>query len=480
MSSIKKNVVYSSILTVSGYLFPLITFPYVTRVLGVNNIGICNFVDSIVQYFIYFSMMGITTIGIREIARVKGNKEELSKTFNNLLAINLTSTVIAILALLMGVLFVPQLQEHKSLFFIGAAKVLANTLLIEWLFKGLEDFKYITARSIIIRALYVVAVLLFVKEPDDYVMYFFLTSFMVVVNAFVNVIYSKKFVRFSFTGINLKTYLKSFFILGSYQLLTSMYTTFNVAYLGFATDTVEVGYYSTATKLFTIILSFYSAFTGVMMPRMSALLGEGRIDEFKRLTNKSVELLFAFVIPIILISEFCAPEIIRIVAGDGYEGAIMPMRIVMPLMLICGYEQILILQMLSPMKKDTAILRNSIIGASVALLSNIILVPLFASSGTAIVWVISEIAVMISAQYFVKKYIGYSMPVKAVLVRMIYAIPIVLLSYLCISHIQNGFVSFAVISVISFIGWIGIEYYVLKNTLLRDNIKMICSKIINR
>jgi O-antigen/teichoic acid export membrane protein len=208
---------------------------------------------------------------------------------------------------------------------------------------------------------------------------------MVVVNAFVNVIYSKKYVRFSFNGINIKTYLKPFFILGSYLLLTSMYTTFNVACLGFATDTVEVGYYSTATKLFTIILSFYSAFTGVMMPRMSALLGEGRIDEFKGLTNKSVELLFAFVIPIIIISEFCAPEIIRIVAGEGYEGSIMPMRIVMPLMLICGYEQILVLQILSPMKKDTAILRNSVIGASVALLSNIILVPLFASSGTAVV-----------------------------------------------------------------------------------------------
>lgn len=152
----------------------------------------------------------------------------------------------------------------------------------------------------------------------------------------------------------------------------------------------------------------------------------------------------------------------------------------MPLMLICGYEQILILQMLSPMKKDTAILRNSIIGASVALLSNIILVPLFASSGTAIVWVISEIAVMISAQYFVKKYIGYSMPVKAILIRLLYAIPIVFLSYLCIRHVHNGFISLAVISLISFMGWIGIEYYVLKNTLLRDNIKMICSKIISR
>ena len=480
MSSIKKNVVYSSILTVSGYLFPLITFPYVTRVLGVNNIGICNFVDSIVQYFIYFSMMGITTIGIREIARVKGNKEELSKTFSNLLSLNLVATVIAIIALLLGVLFLPQLQEYKSLFFIGAAKILANTLLIEWLYKGLEDFKYITARSIIIRAFYVIAVLVFVKAPDDYGLYFFLTSFMVVVNAAVNVLYSKKFVRVSFKCTDIRPFVKPFLILGSYMLLTSMYTTFNVAYLGFATDTVEVGYYATATKLFVIILSFYSAFTGVMMPRMSALLGEGRIDEFKRLTNKSVDLLFAFVIPIIVVAEFCAPEIIKIVAGEGYDGAIKPFRIVMPLMLICGYEQILVLQMLSPMKKDSAILRNSIVGASVALLFNVILVPSMASTGTAIVWVICEIVVMILAQYFVNKYIGYSMPVKAVLIRLLYATPIVLLSYFCIRHINNGFVSLAVISLISFIGWIGIEYYVLKNTLLRDNINMICSKIINR
>ena len=480
MSSIKKNVVYSSILTVSGYLFPLITFPYVTRVLGVNNIGICNFVDSIVQYFIYISMMGITTIGIREIARVKGDKEKLSKTFNNLLFLNLTATIIAIILLLLAILFVPQLYEHKSLFYIGAAKVLANTLLVEWLFKGLEDFKYITTRSIIIRALYVVSVLVFVKTADDYLLYFFLTSFMVVANAIVNLLYSKKFVRVSLKEINFTPYVKSFLILGTYMLLTSMYTTFNVAYLGFVTNTVEVGYYTTATKLFAIILSFYSAFTGVMMPRMSALLSEGKIDEFKKLTNKSVDLLFAFVIPIIIIAEFCAPEIIRIVAGDGYEGAIMPMRIVMPLMLICGYEQILVLQMLSPMKKDTAILRNSIIGASVALLGNIIIVPLLASTGTAIVWVISEIAVMISAQYFVYKYVGYSMPVKTVLIRSIYAIPIILLSYLCVRHIDNGLIGLVVISLISFVGWIGLEYYVLKNTLLRDNLIAMWSKFRNK
>ena len=168
MTSIKKNIFYSSILTVSGYLFPLLTFPYITRVLGVKNIGVCNFVDSIVQYFIYFSMMGMMTVGIREIARAKGDRKLLSKTFSELLSLNLIATLIAVIILLICTMCIPQMSEYKSMFFIGSAKILANTLLIEWLFKGIEDFKYITLRSVIIRGLYVIAVFIFVRKAEDY------------------------------------------------------------------------------------------------------------------------------------------------------------------------------------------------------------------------------------------------------------------------------------------------------------------------
>lgn len=477
MNTIKKNVIYSSILTVSGYLFPLLTFPYVTRVLGVNNIGICNFVDSIIQYFIFFSMMGISTIGIREIARTKKNKQELSDTFNSLLTLNLLATILAIIILFLCIFFIPQFQEHKSMFYIGSAKVIANTLLVEWLFKGLEDFKYITARSIIIRAIYVVFVFVFVRNQNDYILYFFLTSFMVVVNAVVNLWYSRKFVRFSLNNINLKPFIKPFFVLGAYMLLTSLYTTFNVAFLGFVHDTVEVGYYTTATKLFTLIMSFYTAFTGVMIPRMSALLNEGNIKEFKRLTNKSIELLFAFVIPIIIVAEICAPFIIYFVAGAGYEGAILPMRIIMPLMLITGLEQILVLQMLSPLKKDTAILRNSTIGAIVALLCNILIVPIYASVGTAFVWIMSEVAVMFSAQYYVRRYIDYKIPTKTIIYRICLVTPFVLCVFPLYKYIVSPFWSLIIIGSITIVGWTMIEYYVLGNVLLRDNLNMIISKL---
>lgn len=465
MASIKKNIIYSSILTVSGYLFPLITFPYVTRVLGVNNIGICNFVDSIVQYFIYFSMMGITTVGIREIARTKGNSERLSRTFNNLLTLNLTSTGIAIVVLLVCTLFVPQLQEYKYMFYIGAAKVLGNTLLVEWLYKGLEDFKYITARTIIIRGLYVLSVIMFVRSKDDYFLYFVLTSFSVVVNAIVNIIYCRKFVSFSVKHIHLKRYLSPFFTLGVYLLLTSMYTTFNVAYLGFVSGTTEVGFYSTATKLYTIIMSFFTAFTGVMLPRMSSLLSDRKVYEFKKMTGKSFDALFVFAIPLVIITEVCAPEIIKLIAGDGYEGAIIPMRIVMPLMLIIGYEQIIVLQMLTPMEKDNAILINSIVGAAVAILANVFLVNCLASIGTAIVWVLSEFSVLLSAQFFVHKYIGYKIPVASFMKRLFCYSPIFVICCVLNSAITNFFVSLLCISGITFTYCVAMEICVFKNEL---------------
>lgn len=476
MASLKKNIVYSSILTVSGYIFPLITFPYVTRVLGVNNIGICNFVDSIVQYFILFSMMGMMAVGIREVAKTKGDRKLLSKTYSSLLLLNLLMTAVAIITLFVCTLYVPRINEYKQLFYIGAAKILANTLMIEWLFKGLEDFKYITNRSIAIRIVYVIAVFLFVRTADDYIKYFALSSLVVVINAIVNLLYSRRFVNFSLIGLEFKPYVRSFFILGVYLFLTSFYTTFNVAFLGFSTDTAEVGYYTTATKLYTIIMSLFTAFTGVMMPRMSSMVAEGDIEGFKRLTTKSIEALVAFVIPFIIIAEICAPQIISIIAGAGYEGAILPMRIVMPLMLVIGYEQIIIVQMLTPLKKDSAILVNSIIGASVGFAMNFMLVPKLASIGSSVVWVCSEAAVLISAQCFVSKYIGYKMPASVFLKRLATTIPIMFICYVVNNHISNILVSLLCIALISITCCFFVETILFKNELILQNLKITISK----
>ena len=407
---IKKNFAYSSLLTVSSFLFPMLTYPYVSRVLGVTNIGICNFIDSIINYFILFSSMGINVVGIREIAKAKGDVLRLSKVFSALWILMACMTSLMLLCLLMVTIFVPQLNEYASLMMIGACKLIANLFLIEWFYRGIEEFKYITYRSLLVKIIYVACIFLFIHHPADYSIYYILSVLLIVLNAFFNIFYSRKFIRFIWDKNVLDEYKRSFFILGIYV--------------------TEVGYYTTATKLHGIILAFFTAFTGVMLPRMSALVAENRIDEVKRLINKSFDLLFMISVPLIVFSIYFAPEIIYLISGNGYEGAITPMRMVMPLVLIIGMEQILIVQLLMPLKKDHFILINSIIGACVGMVANVLLVPTWAAKGSAIVWVLAEVAVLLSASYFLRKQIDSLYVIgKKLLLALFQSLPYVLVCW---------------------------------------------------
>lgn len=427
MSSIKRNFFYSSILTVSNYIFPLLVFPYVSRVLGVTNMGACGFVDGIINYFILFSMMGISVVGIREVARVKYDEQKVTKAFSSLFFLNAITTLISLAILIIAIYTVPQLYDNKKLMFVGIIKLISNFLLIEWLYTGLEKFKFITNRTIFVKVLYVILIFLLVKNPDDYFLYYLLTTLMISINAVLNCFFAGKYLKFSAISLDFKIYRKSFIVLGIYAILTSMYISFNVIFLGFSAGNTEVGYYTTASKLYTILLAFYTAFTNVMLPRMSSLLGEGRIDEFKKLIYKSQDILFSFSIPLCIIAIVFSPEIIRIIAGKGYEGAIVPMRIIMPLMIIIGYEQILVLQILTPLQKDRSIFINSIFGAVTGIILNLLLVPFYKSVGSSIVWFTSECVVLISSQYFVNKYIGIKFPLKKFLINIFWSIPAIFL-----------------------------------------------------
>lgn len=415
MQSIKKNVGWSSVLTTANYIFPLLTYPYVSRVLGVSNIGICNFVDSIVNYFCLFSMMGMSYVAIREVAKSKGDSKKLSIAFSSLLTLNLITTIIVMIVLTASIFLVPRFNEHADLLFIGVLKVLFNSLSIEWLYKGLEEFRYVTVRSILVRLVYVVSVFIFVRDENDYTNYYLLLTLTIVVNAVINMLHSKKYVSFTIKMVSyasLANIVKPFVILGIYHLLTSLYKTFNIVYLGFEGGDEQVGYYTTATKLHGIILALFSAFTSVMMPRMASLVSEGRDNEFEVLFKKSIKILFAFSVPTMCLCAIFSDNIIRIISGNDFEGATPSMQIVMPLVFILGYEQILVFQILMPLKKDRSIFVNSIVGAIIGLCLNFLLVPYLHSIGSALVWLLSEIGVLLSAQYFVNKFASMMFPFK--------------------------------------------------------------------
>lgn len=434
--SIKKNFAYNGILTVSNYLFPLLVYPYVSRVLGVTNIGICNYVDSVINYFILFSMMGISATGIREIAAHRDNRDKMDGVFTSLLCLNAIFTFVAALVLVGVIYCVPQFFEYRRLMWIGVVKLLGNLFLCEWLFRGVEDFRYITKRTIAIKLIYVLSVFLCVREQSDYVLYFLLTSLSIVANALVNCYCSRRLVSLRPTSVSISPYLKSFLTVGVYLILSSFYTSFNVLFLGLVAGPTEVGYYTTATKLFTIVISIYTAFTQVMLPRMSALYAQGERDAFLQVIRKSESVLLSLSIPLVIFCLVFAPDIIAVFAGAGYEGAYIPTRVMMPLIFIIGYEQILVLQILMPMKKDVEIFLNAFIGALVGVGLNLYIVQVMGwqSVGSAVVWLISEVVVLLSAQYWTRRTTGQRFPVKMFLRNVAAYAPVAivcLLIYVC-------------------------------------------------
>ena len=382
-------------------------------------------------------MLGINTVGIRAIAEAKNDKIELNKTFSSLIILNSITTAIGVVLLVTCTIIIDKLQAYQGYLFIGVFKLLSTYLLTEWFYKGMEDFKYITIRTLLVKCIYVVCVFLFVREVDDVLVYYVLTMLMIAVNAILNIVHTRKFVSITFHQLSFNKYIKPLFIFGFYLIITSMYTTFNITYLGWQANTEEVGYYTTATKLYAIIISIFTAFTGVMLPRMTNLLAEGKSIEFTKYVSKSQGLLIDFSIPVILFTWIFAPQIIGIIAGEGYEGAIIPMRIIVPLIFIIGYEQILVVQTLNPLKKDTVTLCNSILGASVGILLNILLVPKLMSIGSAVAWISSETSVLIIAQYFVSKFTGMKFPLVKFLKMLLYYLPLVAILTIGYIYIAN-------------------------------------------
>ena len=461
--SLKKNFIYSSILTVSTYLFPLIVYPYVSRTLGLSNIGIVNFVDNLVNYFVFFSMMGITTVGVREIASVRNNRQALSTTFMSLLSLTIITTLLALAILWISMYTVSTLIPFRDLLYVGLIKLVFNLFLIEWFFMGMEDFKYITKRSILVKCLYVLSVFLFVKEPSDYKLYFFLCVAVVIINSLINIIYSRKFVKYSFSLVNLKPYYKAFLIMGIYILFTNVYTYLNPVWLGFVTNTDEVGYFTTATKLHHIIMAVLLSFANILYPRVSNLLAEGNKAEFWNKINIAFEAIFLFSFPTIVFLLIAGPDLLHLFVGDGFEGSYLPLRIISPLVLIIGVEQILVIQILLTMHQEKTVLHNSFIGAFAALVLNILITASMGAPGSAIVWVIAECVIMVFSAIDIYRKYDYLMPIKRMATYCLSYIPLLLIAIFIFQEVGNNYYMLAAVAFVIVIYAFLTEVFILKN-----------------
>ena len=247
------------------------------------------------------------------------------------------------------------------------------------------------------------------------------------------------------------------------MLLTNVYTYLNPVWLGFVTGTDEVGYFTTATKLHTIIMAVLLSFTNILFPRVSYLLAEGKKEEFWDKITISFDAIFLFAFPTIVFLVTIGPDLLHLIVGDGFEGSYTPLRIISPLVLIIGIEQILIIQILLAMHQDTTVLYNSFIGALVAIVLNVLVTSQLGASGSAIVWLVAESVILILSAWSVFKKYKYVMPYRRAGLYCISYTPLLLVIMVVYQAMGSGLGTMAVISALV-IGYAAVnEIFVMKN-----------------
>ena len=222
----------NAILTMSTFIFPLISYPYVARILGKVGVGKVAFAASVITYFTMFAQLGIPTYGIRACAKVRDDREELSRTAHELLFINLVMTVASYILLAVGIILVPKLQEEKTLLVITSITIILSAIGMEWLYQALEQYVFITVRSVIFKAIAIVALFLLVKEQNDYVIYGAITIFASSASYIMNFIHAHKFISMRpVGGYNPKRHLKFVMIFFAMACAPTVYTNLDVVML---------------------------------------------------------------------------------------------------------------------------------------------------------------------------------------------------------------------------------------------------------
>ena len=394
--SIKRNFIMNAILNASSFIFPLITFPYVSRVLLPVGTGKVAAATSLIAYFAMVAQLGIPTYGIRACARVRDDKEKLSKTVQELFLINLIMSIAVYIVFFLALFNVKELAEDRSLYIICSTTIVFNLLGMEWLYKALEQYSYITMRSILFKFIALILVFLLIHDQSDYLFYGVTTIFAAAGSNIMNFVNARKYVTFhKLGGYNLKRHLKPVIIFFSMSVATTVYTNLDSVMLKFMQGDEQVGYYNAAVKVKSIVVSLVTSIGTVLLPRVSYYIEQKKHKEFKEVTAKAFNLVVLMALPLVIYFIFYAKEAIVFLSGAAYTPAIIPMQVIMPTVLLIGLTNVMGIQILVPLGKEKYVLISEIVGAVVDLILNALLIPVYGCTGAAIGTLAAEFAVLV-------------------------------------------------------------------------------------
>ena len=406
--SVKVNYILNLINTGTQMLFPLITFPYVCRVIEADGIGQINFFQSIISYISLFTCLGIPMYAIREIARDRSDVVQMNRTAMEILLLHSMLTLVGYAIVAILCLTVPQIQVNIPLFLILSLTIFFTAIGCEWFYQGIEDFKYITIRGLIIKTVSVVLLFIFVKSKTDLLYYGCYTVFGVLGGNIFNFFRLRKYIHrenIIFSELHIKRHVKPVLKVFSFSVVTSIYLQLNTVLLGFLKNALAVGYFAAATKVMQMLLTMSACLGSVMMPRASHLIAENKEDEFNRLIQKSYDFTLAIALPMTIGLIFCAPSLITALCGVKFEHSILPSQIIAPIILMVAISNVFGIQVLFPKGKINIVTLSCGIGAVADLILNLCLIPFFSYIGTSIAYLGAEVATTVSMYFIGRKYI---------------------------------------------------------------------------
>lgn len=406
--SVKVNYILNLINTGTQMLFPLITFPYVCRVIEADGIGQINFFQSIISYISLFTCLGIPMYAIREIARDRSDVVKMNRTAMEILLLHSMLTLVGYAIVAILCLTVPQIQVNIPLFLILSLTIFFTAIGCEWFYQGIEDFKYITIRGLIIKTVSVVLLFIFVKSKTDLLYYGCYTVFGVLGGNIFNFFRLRKYIHrenIIFSELHIKRHIKPVLKVFSFSVVTSIYLQLNTVLLGFLKNALAVGYFAAATKVMQMLLTMSACLGSVMMPRASHLIAENKEDEFNRLIQKSYDFTLAIALPMTIGLIFCAPSLITALCGVKFEHSILPSQIIAPIILMVAISNVFGIQVLFPKGKINIVTFCCGIGAVADLILNLCLIPFFSYIGTSIAYLGAEVATTVSMYFIGRRYI---------------------------------------------------------------------------
>lgn len=473
MKSLKINMILNGIKGLLSVFFPLITFPYVSKILGVENIGKYNFANSIVSYFILLAGLGISTYAIREGARIRNDKDKLTKFIKEIFTINVISTAISYVLLFICMLFVPNFKSYSVLIWILSLQILFKTIGVEWIYSIFEDYKYITIRSIIFQILSIVLLFLFVHTEKDLYNYTLITVISSVGSNILNLIHSRKYNKISLTASpEFKKHMQPILILFATTITITIYVNSDITILGLLAGDYHVGLYSLSTKVYTILKSLLASIILVSIPRFSFLLSQEKKEEFKSTAEDVYKTLLTLVIPFVVGIIVLSREIILIISDATYIDASLSLSLLSIAIFFCLGAYFWGQAMLVPLKQEKKVLKITIVSAIVNIVLNILLIPTLRENMAAFTTVIAEAIAFVYCKHETKKIVKLGNFNKIAIKSMLGCIPIIIISFIMKRFISSLIFSTIIIVILS------VFCYIIFEILLRNEIVLHYCKLI--